>query len=168
MSIAVADLNMLRRDYARMWLVDRCDVLREPAATADDFGQAPNVTYPAGWEVIATSQQCRLIATTRRANEGASTGQVQSAKDGVLLLKVDVAEILPGDRVRITTRSPVKTFHLEVAGSLSRTDKMKAMIDVVKLDAVYAAAAAGGEAILDSNGASILDSDGEEILDSAA
>jgi hypothetical protein len=159
-------LNLLRRDYARIWLVDRCTIYREPEPEASDYGQAANVEYPGGWTAVASSQACRIIATVRRANESANTGQVQSSKDAVLLLKFDVADVKAGDRIRITTRSPIKTFDLEVVGSLCRTDRIKAKIDVLKIgDAVELVS---GDALLDSNGESILDSNGEEILDSVA
>jgi hypothetical protein len=129
-AISLNELNLLRRDYARVFLVDRCDILRKPAPTEADRGQESSAESV----VVASNLWCRLTAKTTKANENANTSQLQSTKDGVLLLKVNVPDILAGDRIRITTRSPIKTFDLEVVGSLNRTDKMKAMIDVMKID----------------------------------
>jgi hypothetical protein len=129
---SIGELNSLRRDY-EPFLVDRCTIYRMPAPTAVDRGQAPDVEYPAGWDVVASAQKCRLVTQVRKAGEGLVAGQVQSNKDGKLLLKFDVVDVLAGDRIRITTRSPLKTFDLEVAGSLNRSDKLKTSIDVVKV-----------------------------------
>src|SRR5262245_36167018 len=118
-------LNKLRKDTARLF-VDTCTVYREPAAALSDKGQEAEATYPDDWTVVGgQNEACRLVTTERRAVESMTGGQVQSVADGKLMLRFDMPEIFAADRVRITTRSPVATFDLEVVSVRNRTDKLK-------------------------------------------
>jgi hypothetical protein len=130
--LSLSALNQLRK-VLNLHLPDTCNIYRMPAPTVADRGQAPDVTYPDGWDVVASNQQCRLVTALRIAMEGVTAGQVQSRKDAELVLKFDVVDVLAGDKIRITTRSPLKTFDLEVVGLLNRTDKLKTSIDVRKV-----------------------------------
>jgi hypothetical protein len=140
---------------------DLCTFYRLAASDAGDYGQASSDPDT----VVASDIPCRVAYLQGQSMENTATGQVMSEVRGKLFIPYDATWPSPADYVVITTQN---NRRLEVRGIIWVTEQFTAEIDFTTTAIPEQAAAAGGEAILDSNGASILDSDGETILDSAA
>jgi hypothetical protein len=89
---------------------DTCTIYEPPEPTAEDWGQAPDATYPDDWDVLLEDEPCLFYATQTKPTESANTGQVQNVGDFQVEIRYDAPRPSGSARVEINGLS------YEVAG----------------------------------------------------
>lgn len=110
---------------------DRMAMYKLPAASEDDFGGEPNVTYPDNYVTVESNVRCRFVSNDRMASEEGGA-QVQVDFDGFIVKPISSAEPKPHYRIRRTARDGIITDY-EVIGEQDSSDKSAIHAQVKKV-----------------------------------